>query len=515
MREIKAPAAIGDSEIALLVAPTAISDTDKRMLLLGFVTLFAALGIAGSTPSCYNGVNGSPPSCSTCSGTCIQISGCTCSNSTSCLPDAVTCPLNSSSCCLPNLSWNPELSCCTVDPYCNPACLADEVCQYVNQIADCVANTTYYMSLGLNAYNTTYSVECKGSNMTMSVGKNLLEVLHYKPSASTLLQSNCSGSIESIFQGQRVYSLTVQTGDGICGNKMVKNSTHVTYTNAIKIPTNSDNGLITTSNISIAFSCTYNVSMWTSLFTVFKPVMTTENLNSGGANGDALTSLAAYSNPSYTVPIQQSEQQSLQIGSTLYFGMTSQFPDPAFVLRVDQCFATPTNDASGSIKLQLIQGGCSIGDESYITVVENGISMEVRFSIIAFSFQNYDTVYIFCDARLCNKASGTCASCATSRDISESSSRFSLGPFSFVDTLENSATSNKVSPATSEADPGPLAQAPSTRRHTAATACDGIKRMSPNQLYNLVAWLSNTVEEFRTTMDQGPGSDDPPEFGWV
>ncbi|XP_018419141.1 PREDICTED: uromodulin-like [Nanorana parkeri] len=410
--------------------------------------MFAALGIAGSTPSCYTGVNGSPPLCSTCNGTCLQSSGCTCSNSTSCLPDARFCSLNSSSCCLPNLSWNPDLACCTADPYCISACLADEVCQYVNQTAVCVANATYYKALGLNVQNTTSSVACKGSNMTISVSKNLLEILHYKPSASTLLQSNCSGANESILQGQRMYSLTVQTGGGICGSSMVKNATHVSYTNAIIVPGNTDNGLVTVSELSVAFTCTYNISMWISLFTVFKPVLDTQNLDAGGTNGDGLTSLAAYSNPSYTNPMLQSEQQDLQIGSTLYFGMSTQFPDPAFVLRIDQCFATPTSDGSGSIKIQLIQGGCAVNSGPYTEVLENGKSKEVRFSISSFSFRDYNTVYIFCDARLCSQESGKCSSCAGSRDVLEESKQFSLGPFTFIDPVDNSAVSHKGLPFT-------------------------------------------------------------------
>lgn len=83
----------------------------------------------------------------------------------------------------------------------------------------------------------------------------------------------------------------------------------------------------------------------------------TSNLNSGGTGGDATTTLAAYVSPSYTEPLQQSQQQELAVGSTLYFGMNTQFPDPAFVLRVEQCFATPTSDGTGSLKIPLIQGG--------------------------------------------------------------------------------------------------------------------------------------------------------------
>ncbi|KAG8588770.1 hypothetical protein GDO81_006096 [Engystomops pustulosus] len=326
----------------------------------------------------------------------------------------------------------------TAEGTCIPDCLADEVC---NNSSVCEANKTYYASSGLTLYNTSSTVTCKGSNMTMSVGKNLLEFLNYNPSASTLSQYNCTGAQLDILGGQRVYSLIVQTTNGICGNTMTTNSTHVTFANIINIPGKNTNGIVAAGNISIQFSCSYNITMQTSLYTVIKPVMTTQNLNSGGIAGDTGTTLAAYTSPTYTQPMQQTQQQDLPIGSTLYFGMSTQFFDPAFVLRVDQCFATPTVDGTGSIKVTLIQGGCSTSNGPYIQVVENGVSKEVRFSITSFAFQGFDSVYIFCDARLCNNASGSCSKCSSSRDASLDSTQFTLGPFTFLDNTEYSSSS--------------------------------------------------------------------------
>ncbi|XP_075707264.1 uromodulin-like [Rhinoderma darwinii] len=412
--------------------------------LLGSVVLLATLGIAGSTPTCYVGINGNPALCVTCNGSCTPSSGCKCATSlSSCLPDPQTCPMNSTSCCLPNLSWYPDLACCIEEPYCTPACLADEVCQYVNNTPACAANATYYQSLGLSVNNVSSTVSCKGANMTISVEKNLLEALHYNPAASTLSQYNCTGAVLDTLQGQHVYSLTVQTAEGTCGNTMTKNLSHVSFTNYINIPGLITNGIITTGNISIQFSCSYNITMQTSLYTVFKPVMITENLNTGGTGVDAGATLAAYVNPTYTNPMQQSQQEDLPIGSTVYFGMTTQFPDPAFVLRVEQCFATPTKDGTGSLKITLIQGGCAIDNGPYIEVVENGKSKEVRFSVTSFAFQGYNTVYIFCNARLCSIASGSCSKCSSSREASLETVQFGLGPFTFQENIDYSASNQK------------------------------------------------------------------------
>ncbi|KAM4795789.1 uromodulin-like [Rhinophrynus dorsalis] len=386
----------------------------------------------GPAQSCYEGVNGSPPLCSTCGGVCILASGCKCSNSSNCLPDKNTCSMNSSACCLPDLSWHPDLSCCIADPYCLTPCLSDEACAYVNHTATCKVNTTFYQTQKLNISNLSTIVICMDSNMTMSVSKNLLEFLNYKPSASSLSQPTCTGAKETILQGQRVYSITVSSKEGECGNKMSKNTTHVTYTNTLLIPANSDSGIVSVNNISVQFSCTYNLTMQSSLLTVFKPVMSSADLNTGSTGGNATTTIAAYVNPSYTQPLQQSQQQQLSVGSTLYFGMSTQFPDPAFVLRVEQCFATPTYDPASTNRVQLIERGCTSNQETNIQVVENGMSNEVRFSIASFAFRGYDTVYIFCNARLCQNSSGTCRGCSQSRASIDTTVQLELGPFSFL-----------------------------------------------------------------------------------
>ncbi|CAH2221438.1 Hypothetical predicted protein [Pelobates cultripes] len=411
------------------------------MLLLSSFVLLALLGFAGSSSSCYAGIDGNFIMCSNCGGSCNATSGCKCVNQTSCIPETGSCNLNSSACCLAGFSWNPDLACCIEGPYCNPQCLIDENCTFVNQTSTCTVNTAFYQNKNLSINNITTSVTCKGGNMTASVNKNILDFLHYTPINASLSDPTCTKFNVSIVDGVRIYSVTVSGRVGTCGNSMQKTTDQVTYTNTLHISKYSASGIVSSSNISVQFSCTYNLTMQTSLSTVFKPVMSSQNLDTESSSGDSTTTIAAYENPSYTQPILQQNQQELSVGSTLYFGMTTQFPDPVFVLRVETCFSTPTSDGSGQIKVILIQNGCPTNEGPYIEVEENGKSKEVRFSITSYAFPGYNNVFIFCDARLCNTASESCATCGSSRDQSgiPRLTQFSLGPFQFIDT-ENSCS---------------------------------------------------------------------------
>uniref|UniRef100_A0A8C5M1C4 ZP domain-containing protein n=1 Tax=Leptobrachium leishanense TaxID=445787 RepID=A0A8C5M1C4_9ANUR len=378
------------------------------MWLLGSLVLLAKLELIGCSSSCYVSIDGSPIMCSSCGGSCTAVSGCQCANQTSCLPENGTCGLNSPACCLPGFSWNPNIVCCVEGPYCSPQCLPDESCTLVNQIALCTLNSTIYQNQNLDLNNLTSFVTCNRGIMTVSVNKNLLEFLQYTPINATLSDPSCTGANVSIVNGKRVYSVTVPGRAGTCGNIMSKSTSQVTYTNTLVITKYSSIGILSTRKISAQFSCTYNLTMDVALSTVIKPVMSSQILATGGSGAEAITTIAAYDSSSYTQPIMQTNQEQLTIGSTLYFGMFTLFPDPVFVLRVETCYSTPTSDGSGSIKVMLIQGGCPTSDGPYIKVEENGQSKEVRFSVVMFAFSGYETVYIFCETRLCNTASSSC-----------------------------------------------------------------------------------------------------------
>uniref|UniRef100_A0A8C5P9L2 ZP domain-containing protein n=1 Tax=Leptobrachium leishanense TaxID=445787 RepID=A0A8C5P9L2_9ANUR len=371
------------------------------MWLLGSLVLLAKLELIGCSSSCYVSIDGSPIMCSSCGGSCTAVSGCQCANQTSCLPENGTCGLNSPACCLPGFSWNPNIVCC----------------------------------VDLN--NLTSFVTCNRGIMTVSVNKNLLEFLQYTPINATLSDPSCTGANVSIVNGKRVYSVTVPGRAGTCGNIMSKSTSQVTYTNTLVITKYSSIGILSTRKISAQFSCTYNLTMDVALSTVIKPVMSSQILATGGSGAEAITTIAAYDSSSYTQPIMQTNQEQLTIGSTLYFGMFTLFPDPVFVLRVETCYSTPTSDGSGSIKVMLIQGGCPTSDGPYIKVEENGQSKEVRFSVVMFAFSGYETVYIFCETRLCNTASSSCNGCLTSREDISGLETFSLGPFAYIDAVNS------------------------------------------------------------------------------
>ncbi|XP_078539566.1 uromodulin-like [Lissotriton helveticus] len=244
--------------------------------------------------------------------------------------------------------------------------------------------------------------------MVVSVGKCLTKMLHMDPQNATLADAHCTGASISLLNGIYVYDIAALARIAYCGNVMELNATHVTYSNVLHIPPlKYASGIIAGNQVEFPFSCTYFLDIKTSLDTVLRPMASTIGLSTGGS-GLASTTIAAYSNPSYTSPIP-SGQEDMSIGSTIYFGMTTEVGDAdVFVLRVDTCYATPTQDPNSAIKVSLIENGCPANGDVSIRVVSNGESLQVRFSIAVFAFKSTSTAYIYCSARLCLKASMQC-----------------------------------------------------------------------------------------------------------
>ncbi|XP_078538818.1 uromodulin-like [Lissotriton helveticus] len=325
---------------------------------------------------------------------------------------------------------------------CVPECATDEICQNVT----CQCNSTMYK-------NSTYLdihpiVKCLSGKMVVSVGKCLTNTLHIDPQNTTLADANCTGASNiTLLNGIFLYDITAIARTAYCGNVMKLNTTHVTYSNMLHIPPlKYASGVIAGNKVEFPFSCTYLLDIKTSLDTVLKPLASTIGLSTGGS-GLASTTMAAYSNPSYTSPIT-SGQEDMSIGSTIYFGMTTEVGDAdVFVLRVDTCYATPTQDPNSAIKVSLIENGCPANGDVSIQVVSNGESLQVRFSISVFIFKSTSSAYIYCSARLCVKASQQCTGCRPNNSSrsdnvgTPSSSIFGVGPLYFQDLNDSSSSS--------------------------------------------------------------------------
>ncbi|KAJ1176589.1 hypothetical protein NDU88_001861 [Pleurodeles waltl] len=384
-------------------------------LLLG-VLLAALLREAGAV-TCASG-SSSLPLCpdATCNGQCIPAVGCYCNiGALPCLPS--TCDPNTTPCCPVGLFWYSNISCCSDELNCEPACAVDEVCTNNAGITKCICDPDTY--LHANRSEIVPTIECAGSAMTVSLKKCLLTRFNYNITGMHFANDSevyCRDTSypEVVANASMVKAQAIPL-TGWCGNERTINTVDkkMTFSNVLYVPPATSGGLITSSIMKISFSCTYNMTMQTSLQTALRPILGTVTLPSVNGSGTISATMAAYMSNSYTDPY--TVDKTLTVGDPLYIGISTTFQDgDTFRLRADKCVASPTNSTQSGVVL--ISGGCAATGDTDVQIIHNGDSLEVMFKIETFAFADQSEVYMTCEISLCkNTTLDDCKCSSTSR----------------------------------------------------------------------------------------------------
>ncbi|KAM3936083.1 pancreatic secretory granule membrane major glycoprotein GP2-like [Leptodactylus fuscus] len=410
------------------------------MIFLYVLALAAVFIQKGETYTCYSGTD--VPMCSSCGGgSCTSDNGCICNTdpTITCVPTSECSSVGTNICCPTGYYWSSGDNCCTATLICSPACKSDEICKNVSNVATCGCNTAVYS--GYNTSSLSSTVKCTSSVMTVSLSKCLLEALGYD-STTFQLNNNTDSCVNTYTETvgnvtmQSIQSL-VQTG--YCGNIVTTDATKVYYSNVLHIGIQNKT-IITANPVNISFTCSYNLTMQTSLTSAFKPTLNSVNMTVNG-QGSIVTTMAAYWDSQYTSPVQQN--QDVPVGSNVYLGIFADANDVSkFVLRVENCYATPDNNVNNVNKVAILSGGCPANQGVTAQVQENGVSFEARVQFNSFAFQGQPLVYITCDVRLCDR-NKTCTGCNAARSGEDGTASLQI-PLNFLDDYSSSAANTDV-----------------------------------------------------------------------
>ncbi|XP_073473403.1 pancreatic secretory granule membrane major glycoprotein GP2-like isoform X2 [Aquarana catesbeiana] len=341
--------------------------------------------------------------CSSCAGVCYEYSGCYCSNGFDvCLPDVnIPCDVNDLSyCCPPGLYYNHTASCCTETSICFQECASDEVCD----MGVCVCNYSIYQDKNLTDLHP--ALICATDVMTGLVSQCLLSYLGYDLTSIHLMTSSnfCTFSYSDIFNGQKVTALQALPTSNWCGNRVTEEGSRLFVTNTIDIgaPVNSN---ITASPISFNITCP--------LFTGTYPLARTVVISGVNAMELYPLTMAAYNDTEFMAPYTADQRI---LGSEVYVALYAYMDGETYVLRLQDCTASPTADHNNIKALHLVSQGCAT--DNLTRILQNGNSTEVRLEIRPSQFPDFATIYLFCDVRFCVKSEEECTACKESQYFS-------------------------------------------------------------------------------------------------
>ncbi|XP_069077279.1 uromodulin-like [Pleurodeles waltl] len=328
---------------------------------------------------------------------------------------------------------------------CDPACADNELCTNSAGHSECKCQRSKYLNASRS--DIVHTVQCEGSAMTLSLDKCLLERFKYSFTHMYFSNTNCTATNSLQLVGnERVVQVKAIPQAGWCGNQVtINNDKKMTYSNALYIPPNNDSGILISSTLRFNFSCTYNMTMQTSLLTALHPVIGTVSLPPVNGSGPITATMAAFKSNSFADPL--TEGDTLTVGTPLYIGVSTTFSDgDTFTLRADRCVASPSNNPTDP-GVELIAGGCAVTQDVNVHVFQNGQSLEVMFEIETFIFKEQSEVYLRCDVSLCQTTqSNTCQCSSSSRSAKKDTVTIEMPPIGISGSLDiNSGSHTDIS----------------------------------------------------------------------
>ncbi|XP_069051673.1 uromodulin-like [Lepisosteus oculatus] len=260
----------------------------------------------------------------------------------------------------------------------------------------------------------TPELQCEPNLIQIGLMKCQLEARGLNTSSAHLANSSCRGHGE---QGGMAW-LTMGRREGECGTNLTTNGTHAIYTNALSIQGKMVGNVFLVPRVSIPFSCAYPLDLKTSLEVAVKPIKTTVELRVSGLGWTRAT-MSLYRNSSYTEPYPAGEV-NLPLMAPLFVGVfVEDIKEDRFAVVLEDCYATPSEDALDPVHFFLIQNRCPI-ELASVVVPENGVSLQALFSAKLFRFiGNYDTVFLHCAITVCDSTMASCKpSCPAKRSAS-------------------------------------------------------------------------------------------------
>ncbi|KPP80054.1 alpha-tectorin-like, partial [Scleropages formosus] len=201
------------------------------------------------------------------------------------------------------------------------------------------------------------------------------------------------------------YVFSIKTNLSDCGTIMASDDTYIMFMNTIR---NNDTDVITRSYVNITFGCRYPVNYIVKQpngENMIKVDIRTIILNT--EDGNFSVALVLYKDKNFedkwtTVPF-------LTLEDSIYVKV---FMTPAhLILRLEKCWATPTNNPSSDVEYIFIEDSCPVvTNEQTLEVLRNGQGPEAKFHIQMFKFvgNSYKDVFLHCNVQICHNTAGLC-----------------------------------------------------------------------------------------------------------
>ncbi|CAH1233664.1 UMOD [Branchiostoma lanceolatum] len=237
--------------------------------------------------------------------------------------------------------------------------------------------------------NVSLDVTCNPGSISVKMEKSSLTSFGISSAGDLhLQQATCPASDDGNYYIFNIPSLSA------CGTKKEQVGDHIVFTNTIRsrIP----QGVVVWRGklLAVNVTCRYPVDLSVSLTGGINPVVTTETFTVEGS-GEFEVTMGLFQSPTFSTAY--STTPSIALEDNLYVGLNLQGVGHSdLVLRLRNCWATPTNNAEDPTQYPITTDGSANTEDDTIYIIENAQSKQARFRVQMFRFASQPRVYLHC-----------------------------------------------------------------------------------------------------------------------
>ena len=261
--------------------------------------------------------------------------------------------------------------------------------------------------------------ECDEEGMKVTINKCMMNKLGFKLSDLALngldrnydgplrisAHNSCRGRLD--YQSGTDYVFQIR-GSSDCGMEKEVTDGKITYKNAISGSIGIDNGVITRKRTTfIQFECSFATDIRASVG-IGEIARENHEIILAGKESTLDVSMALYSSSDYST--LAGSDFKLKVPAEAYIGIEAVLPSD-YNVKLEKCWATPTDDPIDVVAYTMIDGGCVVDSEvDYVDVITSGLTDKARFSFHSFIFGDdpQAKVYVHCDVYICDSVTEDC-----------------------------------------------------------------------------------------------------------
>lgn len=221
-------------------------------------------------------------------------------------------------------------------------------------------------------------------------------------------EEDCKGTIDS-----RTQAINFDFTADKCDVRITSNDTHIVYSASVREGHNTDQ-VYRRAFFEIQLECSFARMVDVVVHDSFKPLLARDICTLEDFSGEFEVEMSLFTDSAMSTAL--GEGHEITVPDPLYAKLEVLDALDQFILKIENCWATPTQDADDVVSYKIIENFEANADEAdYLELTQNCENDVGTFWLETFVFPGHEQVFLHCRVNICDSAVEDCSCAETSR----------------------------------------------------------------------------------------------------